>query len=150
MHRSDAVIGRCWQEWVDNGKFQCHEGSGRPRATVYRENGIIVRLAATSPDSSLSTFRSPQSGVMVWGCIYFDSWIPLVVIRGTHTAQWYFDDILRTVLLQFLLQYLGLIFQQDNARPHAARVIMNFLTARQILYWFPDHKFSLQSCMSGL
>ncbi|GFY08414.1 transposable element Tc1 transposase [Trichonephila clavipes] len=77
----------------------------------------------------------PQPGVMVRDAIYLDNWTSLVVIRGTLTAQWYVNHILRTVLLQFLLQYLGLVFQQDNARPHTARVIMNFLTASQTLSW---------------
>ncbi|GFX04581.1 transposable element Tc1 transposase [Trichonephila clavipes] len=59
----------------------------------------------------------------------------LVVIRGTLTAQWYVEDILRTVLLQFLLQYPILIFQQDNARTHTARVALNCFTACQTLPW---------------
>ncbi|GFV23106.1 hypothetical protein TNCV_1234081 [Trichonephila clavipes] len=50
-----------------------------------------------------------------------------MVIRGTLTAQWYADDILRTVLLPFLLQYPGLIFQQDNAKPYEAGVAMNYV-----------------------
>ncbi|GFX73956.1 transposable element Tcb1 transposase [Trichonephila clavipes] len=60
---------------------------------------------------------------------------PLVVIIGTLTAQRYVDDILRTVLLPFLLQYLGLIFHQNNARPLTACVAMNCLTAFQTLPW---------------
>ncbi|GFV21302.1 HTH_Tnp_Tc3_2 domain-containing protein [Trichonephila clavipes] len=28
MGRNNAVIRRCWQEWVDNGRFQCHDGRG--------------------------------------------------------------------------------------------------------------------------
>ncbi|GFV07157.1 transposable element Tc1 transposase [Trichonephila clavipes] len=77
----------------------------------------------------------PQPEVRVWGAISFDSRPPLVVISGTLTAQRYVDDILRTVLLPFLLQYPGLIFQQDNARPHASRVAINCLTAYQTLPW---------------
>ncbi|GFT86386.1 transposable element Tc1 transposase [Trichonephila clavipes] len=60
---------------------------------------------------------------------------PLVVIRVTITAQRYVDDILRTVLLPFLLKHRGLIFQQDNVRFHTARDVMNCLTACQTLPW---------------
>ncbi|GFY19776.1 transposable element Tcb1 transposase [Trichonephila clavipes] len=42
---------------------------------------------------------------------------------------------MRTILLPFLLQYHGLIFQQDNAKPHTTRVAMNYLTAYQTLSW---------------
>lgn len=230
MGRSDAAIRRCWQQWVDNGRVERRDGSGRPRATTDREDRLIVRAAVTAPDSSLSSIRratrtrvttmtihrrlrernlcsyrplrhlpltpahrrarlqwclarsgwnhadwgrivfsdesrfqlcpddhrrrvwrrpgqradpaftiarhtGPQQGVMVWGAISLDSRTPLVVIRGTLNAQRYVDDILRPVLLPFLLQYPGLIFQQDNARPHTARVAMNCLEACQTLPW---------------
>ncbi|GFV24586.1 transposable element Tc1 transposase [Trichonephila clavipes] len=69
------------------------------------------------------------------GCHFFRSQTPLVVIRGTLTAHRYVDGILRTVLLPFLLQYPGLIFQQDNAKPHTTRVAMSCLTAYQTLPW---------------
>ncbi|GFW09465.1 HTH_Tnp_Tc3_2 domain-containing protein [Trichonephila clavipes] len=38
MGRRDAAIRRCWQEWVDSGRFQRHDGSGRPKATADRED----------------------------------------------------------------------------------------------------------------
>ncbi|GFW86120.1 transposable element Tc1 transposase [Trichonephila clavipes] len=59
----------------------------------------------------------------------------MIVNRGTLTEQPYVDHILRTLLLPFLLQYLDLIFQQDNARPHTSRVVLNCLTAFQLLPW---------------
>ncbi|GFT86980.1 transposable element Tc1 transposase [Trichonephila clavipes] len=72
---------------------------------------------------------------MVWGAISFDSRTPLVVLRGTLTAQRFVDNILRTVLLKYLLQYRGLIFQQEIAGPHMARVLMNCLRTCQLLSW---------------
>ncbi|GFS84533.1 hypothetical protein TNCV_4606991 [Trichonephila clavipes] len=48
MGRSDAAIRRCWQEWVDSGSFQRHDGSGRPRATADQEDRLIVRSAVTA------------------------------------------------------------------------------------------------------
>ncbi|GFW59297.1 hypothetical protein TNCV_2910421 [Trichonephila clavipes] len=42
MGRSDAVIRRCWKEWVDNGRFRRHDDSGRPRATVDRKNRLFL------------------------------------------------------------------------------------------------------------
>ncbi|GFW30034.1 HTH_Tnp_Tc3_2 domain-containing protein [Trichonephila clavipes] len=58
MGRSDAAFRRCWQEWVDNGIFQRHDGSSRPRATADQEDRLIVRSAVTALDSSLSTIRN--------------------------------------------------------------------------------------------
>ncbi|GFY17789.1 transposable element Tcb1 transposase [Trichonephila clavipes] len=69
------------------------------------------------------------------GCHFFCSRTSLVVIRGTLTAHRYVNDILRTVLLPFLFQYLSLIFQKDNSKPYTKRVAMNCLTAYQTLPW---------------
>ncbi|GFU93271.1 histone-lysine N-methyltransferase SETMAR [Trichonephila clavipes] len=79
--------------------------------------------------------RGPHLEVIVWGAISFDSRALLVVIRGTLTAQRFVDDTLRTVLLPFLFQYPGLIFQQDYAKPHTIRAAINYLTAYQTLPW---------------
>ncbi|GFW47939.1 transposable element Tcb2 transposase [Trichonephila clavipes] len=231
MSRGDEAIRRCWQEWVDSGRFKHHDVSGRPRTISDREDRFIVRSAVTASYSSLSNIRRatrtqestmtihrwlvelnlrsyrtlrhmpltlahyqaicvikklsqaplsqwclaqsgwnhaewgcivlsceirfqlcsddhrrrvwrrpgqrtnptftiarhtyPQPGVMVCGATSFDSKTPLVVIRGSLTAQLFIDDILRTVLLPFLLQYPGLIFQQDNIKPHTVRVARN-------------------------
>ncbi|GFV47847.1 hypothetical protein TNCV_2369411 [Trichonephila clavipes] len=38
MGRSGTTIRRGWQEWVDNGRLQHHDGSGRLRATADRED----------------------------------------------------------------------------------------------------------------
>ncbi|GFV14400.1 HTH_Tnp_Tc3_2 domain-containing protein [Trichonephila clavipes] len=57
MDRSDAVIRRYWQEWVDSGRFPRHDGRDRPKATADVEDRLIVRSAVTTLDSSLSTIR---------------------------------------------------------------------------------------------
>ncbi|GFX77765.1 uncharacterized protein TNCV_1106821 [Trichonephila clavipes] len=74
------------------------------------------RAACPDPAFTITHHTCAQPGVMVWVAIFFYSRTPLVVIRGLLTAHRYVDDILRTVLLPFLFQYPGLIFQQDNAR----------------------------------
>ncbi|GFU48893.1 transposable element Tc1 transposase [Trichonephila clavipes] len=65
----------------------------------------------------------------------FLSWISLVVIRSTLTAHRYVDGILKTVLLPFLLQYPGFIFQQDNAKQHTTRFAMNCFPTYETLPW---------------
>ncbi|GFX65161.1 transposable element Tc1 transposase [Trichonephila clavipes] len=142
MGRSDAAIRRCWQEWVDSGRFQRHDGSGRAKTTADREGILIFRSAVTALDLSLSTLRHAArtrvSTLTVHRRLIEHSLryqTPLVVIRGTLTTQRYIDDILRTDFLPFLWQYPGLIFQQNNAPLHTARVAVNCLTACQTLPW---------------
>ncbi|GFV09762.1 transposable element Tcb2 transposase [Trichonephila clavipes] len=72
---------------------------------------------------------------MVWGAIAYDSWSTLIVMRGTLTGQSYVDDILRPHVGPFLNGLPGAIFQQDNARPHTARVSQDFLRHFQTLPW---------------
>ncbi|GFV99018.1 hypothetical protein TNCV_1509981 [Trichonephila clavipes] len=43
MGRSDTAIRRYWQEWVENGRLQGHDGSDRPKAIAYQERRLIAR-----------------------------------------------------------------------------------------------------------
>ncbi|GFX83252.1 DDE_3 domain-containing protein [Trichonephila clavipes] len=70
---------------------------------------------------------------MVWGDIAYDRRSALIVMRGTLTGQRYVDDILRPHVGSFLNGLPGSIFQQDNARPHTARVAQDFLRHFQTL-----------------
>ncbi|GFS86807.1 transposable element Tcb1 transposase [Trichonephila clavipes] len=72
---------------------------------------------------------------MVWGAIANDSRSTLNVMRGTLTGQRYVDDILRPHVGPFLNGHSGAIFQQDNARRHAARVAQDFLRHFQTFPW---------------
>ncbi|GFW96795.1 transposable element Tcb2 transposase [Trichonephila clavipes] len=72
---------------------------------------------------------------MVWGAIAYDSQSTLIVMRGTLTVQRYVNDILRPHVRPFLNGLQGAIFQQDNARPHTARVAQDFLRPFQTLPW---------------
>ncbi|GFV45482.1 transposable element Tcb1 transposase [Trichonephila clavipes] len=87
-------------------------------------------------------YNSPQTvlhhtartaGVMVWGAIDYACRSTLIVMHGTLTDQSYFDDILRPHVGLFLNGLPGAIFQQDNARPHTARVALDFLRHFQTL-----------------
>ncbi|GFT90485.1 transposable element Tc1 transposase [Trichonephila clavipes] len=140
---------------IASGRFQCHDSIGRPRATADREDRLIARSAVKAPDSSLSTIRlfSDESHFQlcpddhrrrVWRHPGQGA-DPAFTIAG-YKAQQYIDDILRPILLPFLLQYPGLIFQQDITRLHTARVAINCLTACQTLSW-PARSLSNRACL---
>ncbi|GFW88856.1 hypothetical protein TNCV_2682901 [Trichonephila clavipes] len=59
-------------------------------------------------------------------------------MRGSLTVQRYLGEILRHHVGPFLNGLPGEIFQQDNARPHTARVDEDFLRHFQTLPW-PAH-----------
>ncbi|GFW49792.1 HTH_Tnp_Tc3_2 domain-containing protein [Trichonephila clavipes] len=130
MGRSDAATRRCWQEWVANGRFQRHDGSGRPRATADREDRLIFISAVIAPDSSSSAIRRVtrtrvsvhHDPLQMADRVKF-SLVPTPTQPLTHACSLssqitvVLGPTSRTVLLSFLLQYPLLIFQQDNARP---------------------------------
>ncbi|GFS58100.1 transposable element Tc1 transposase [Trichonephila clavipes] len=92
--------------------------------TVYECGGALV--SCTIPPHS-STSHCPHSWCNDLGAIAYDSRSTLIVMRGTLTGQRYVDDILRPHVGPFLNSLPGAIFQQDNARPHTARVSQDYL-----------------------
>ncbi|GFW38425.1 DDE_3 domain-containing protein [Trichonephila clavipes] len=56
-------------------------------------------------------------------------------MRRTLTGQRYYDDILQPHVGPFLNCLPGALFQQDNARPHTARVAQDFLRHFQTPPW---------------
>ena len=78
--------------------------------------------------------RFGGGSVMIWGGITARHRTPLVVVQGNPTGVGYRDQILRPVVIPFLQRHgPGLTFQQDNARPHTARVAMDFLHHNNVM-----------------
>ena len=75
---------------------------------------------------------------MVWGGIAHGIKSQLIVVAGNMTTVRYKDESLRPVAVP-LVQQRNLILQQDNARPHVARVCQDFLANNNIapLAWPP-------------
>ncbi|GFW62849.1 transposable element Tc3 transposase [Trichonephila clavipes] len=86
-------------------------------------------------DESRFVWGTDDNRVRVWRRPAYDSRSNLIVMRGTLTGQRYVDDILRPHVGPFLNGLPGAIFQQDNARPHTARVAQDFLRHFQTLPW---------------
>ncbi|GFX08088.1 transposable element Tcb2 transposase [Trichonephila clavipes] len=105
LGRSDCVMRRFNLSSDDN------------RVCVWRRLGEHL-----NPAFALQRHTAPTAGVMVWGAIAYKTRSPLVLIRGTMTAQRYVHDFLQTHVLPLMQWLRGAIFQQDNARPHTARV----------------------------
>ncbi|GFV20413.1 transposable element Tcb1 transposase [Trichonephila clavipes] len=117
-----------WQKVVfsDESRFVLRTDDNR----VWRHPGELYN----SPHTVLR-HTARTAGVMVWGAIAYDSRSTLIGMRGTLTGQRYFDDILLPHEGPFLNGLPGVSFQQDNARPHTARVAPHFLRHFQTLPW---------------
>ena len=117
---------RQWRRvfFTDESRFTLFRPDGRPR--VYRRRGERFADACV-----LERDRFGGDSVMVWGGISHGLTSPLIVIAGNLTGVRYRDEILRPVAVPFVQQH-HLIFQQDNARPHVARVCQDFLANHSI------------------
>ncbi|GFV50262.1 transposable element Tc1 transposase [Trichonephila clavipes] len=119
-----------WEKVVFSDESRFALGTDDNLVRVWRHPGERYN----SPHTVLP-HTSRTAGVMVWGAIAYDSRSTLVVIRATLTGQRYVDDILRPHVGPFLNGHPGAIFQQDNARPHTARVAQDFVRHFQTLPW---------------
>ncbi|GFV67814.1 transposable element Tcb1 transposase [Trichonephila clavipes] len=112
-----------WQKVVFSDESRFVLGTDDNRVRVWRRPGEWYN----------SPHTTRTAGVMVWGALAYDNRSTLIVMRGTLTGQRYVDDILRPHVGPFLNGLPGAIFQQDNARPHTARVAQEFLRHFQTL-----------------
>ncbi|GFT92222.1 transposable element Tc1 transposase [Trichonephila clavipes] len=119
-----------WQKVVFSDESRFVLGTDDNRVRVWSRPGERYN----SPHTVLR-HTARTAGVMVWGAIAYDSCSTLIVMRRTLTGQHYVDDILQPHVGPFLNSLLGTIFQQDNARPHTARVSQDFLRHFQTLPW---------------
>ncbi|UYV66550.1 Transposase [Cordylochernes scorpioides] len=102
------------------------------RVRVWRRHG-----ERSNPAAIVERPTVRQCGIMVWGAFAYDSRSPLFRIQGTMTAQRYVDDVLRPVTLPYLQGVPNALYQQDNARPHTARISQQALQDVQMLPWPP-------------
>ncbi|GFX44643.1 transposable element Tcb1 transposase [Trichonephila clavipes] len=74
----------------------------------------------------------PAPGIMVLGGIGYHSRTPLVRIAGTLNSERYISEVLEPVVLHYIQGLATAIFQEDNARPHVARIVQRFFVNHQI------------------
>lgn len=107
--------------FTDESRFCIDRADGRER--VWRRTGeryadCCVREA--------DRWGGPSA--MVWGGITNNHRTPLLVLEGNLNARRYIDEVLEPCVIPFLEQHQDVgILQQDNARPHAARITTAYL-----------------------
>ncbi|GFV44919.1 transposable element Tcb1 transposase [Trichonephila clavipes] len=112
----------------DESRFSLSADDHRTR--VWRRTG-----QRSDPAFIVERHTAISQGVTVWGAISWDTRSSLVVLQGTLTARRYVDDILTPIVLPMLSSRPGVIYQQDNARPHTARLSQQRLQGYDVLPW---------------
>uniref|UniRef100_V5G1E7 Transposable element Tcb1 transposase n=1 Tax=Anoplophora glabripennis TaxID=217634 RepID=V5G1E7_ANOGL len=97
------------------------------------ENDITANL--------IQTVSFGGGGIMLWGGISWEGRTELVEVIGRMTSDWYIENILQDHVLPYMghIGYDRFVFMHDNARPHAAGIVTNYLDTVQIqkLDWPP-------------
>ncbi|GFU25190.1 transposable element Tc1 transposase [Trichonephila clavipes] len=98
------------------------------------ESGDTVERMHRREDqcSVMHRYTGHAPGIMVLDGIGYHSRTPLVRIAGTLNSQRYISEVLEPVVLPYLQGLAPAIFQQDNARPHVARIVDRFFVNHQI------------------
>ena len=112
--------------FTDECRFHLSSSDGRQR--VYRR-----RNERYADPCVVERNRYGGGSVMVWGGITARNRTQLVIIDGNLNAATYRDDVLAPAVVPFLQRHgPGIILQQDNARPHAARAVQQYLQQQQV------------------
>ncbi|GFX68440.1 HTH_Tnp_Tc3_2 domain-containing protein [Trichonephila clavipes] len=124
----------------DESRFSLSADDHRTR--VWRRTG-----QRSDPAFIVEWHTAISQGVTVWGAISWDTRSSLVVLQGTLTARRYGDDILTPIVLPMLSSRPGAIYQQDNARPHTARLSQQCLQGYDV-HGLPGHRsFANRACL---
>ncbi|GFT72587.1 transposable element Tcb1 transposase [Trichonephila clavipes] len=110
-----------WNEdvFTDESSICLEHHDGRIRVWRYRGERMLNSCV-------MHHHIGPASGIMVCGGIGYHSRTPLVRIAGTLNSQRYISQVLEPLVLPYLQGLATAIFQQDNARPHVARIVQRF------------------------
>jgi len=72
-------------------------------------------------------------GINVWGDVMHNGRSELYISRRTINAQIYRDDILNNIVIPFADNFgEEFVLIDDNARPHRANIVQEFLRERSV------------------
>ena len=80
----------------------------------------------------LQRHRGPTPSVMVWGAIGYSMRFRLLPIEGNLNSNRYIMEVLPPEVLPLFQATPHAIFQQDNSRPHMARIVQVFFQRRRV------------------
>ncbi|GFV05914.1 HTH_Tnp_Tc3_2 domain-containing protein [Trichonephila clavipes] len=127
---------------------QCRLDFCRPRATWSVTDWRRVIFS----DESRFSLSADDHRTRVWRRTGQRSDPAFIVERHTAISTRYVDDILTPIVLPMLSSRPGAIYQQDNARPHTARLSQQCLQGYDVLPWPRQvtRSFANRACLDAL
>ena len=116
-----------WRNVVfsDKSRFNMSYNDGRIDVRRYAgERNLRVCI--------LQRHKGPTPSVIVWGAIGYNMRPRFLRIEGNLNRNRYIREVLQPEVLPLLQATPHTIFQQDNARPHMARIVQAFFQRRRV------------------
>lgn len=132
---------REWEDVLFTDESKIMVDSSDKRQHVYRRRGERFSDACVR-----EVDRWGRASIMIWAGVSYHGKTELVFLndgvgRGGRrvagrgmTARRYVDEVLEPVALPYLQQHPGMTLQQDNARPHTARLTMDYLRDNNVAF----------------
>lgn len=113
--------------WSDESRVLLHVTDGR--VCVWRQNNT-----AYAEHNIVETVPFGGGSVMVWGCVSYDCKVDLITVRGNLNVQSYRQNIPEASIVPHFDNHLNTrpVFMDDNAKPHRARVVTDYLCDESI------------------
>ncbi|GFX20071.1 transposable element Tcb1 transposase [Trichonephila clavipes] len=160
VQRNSSTIVRVSKQWTDEGRTARKSGSGPRNVTSARDDRrlrddwqqvvfsdesrfnlwhhdsrIRVRRYAGErhiPECIIEHHSGRAPGVMVWGAIAYHGRSQLLRIVGNLISTRYINEVLQAQAIPFQQGLPGVVYQQDNARPHVAKTVKSYLDSQQV------------------
>ena len=98
-------------------------------------NDVFVHVHQTTKDEDLPINAQLHTGgisVMFWGCFSKLGLGPLVALEGSMNAQRYIQLLEDTLLPELQVADAQMVFMQDNAPCHKAKIVMDFFDTNHV------------------
>ena len=115
--------------WTDESRFCLDFCDGRVRV-----RRLPNERYAGNCISEHDRYRG--GSVMIWGGMWSNGKTTAVIIQGTMNSETYLHQVINPIVIPTVQQH-NLVFQQDNARPHVARIVTEKLeqSSVEVLPW---------------
>ena len=144
--RKRFEFGKCIQEQLSNDHEFLNKilWSDETMISCYpHKRKMVVRVHASVDDENLPLNPAVQGGgfnVMFFGSFSKSAFGQLAVIKGKIDAKKYIENIKNFIEPELNASEVPLIFMQDNAPCHKAKIVMEYLKKKRIktLDWPPQ------------
>ncbi|GFT72774.1 transposable element Tc1 transposase [Trichonephila clavipes] len=151
LGRSDMVVARCWQQWITEGRVYRRGGHPVPSRETIRRRLTEVGLRSRRPLRRLPLtphhrqcrldFCRPRAtwSVTDWRRVIFSDESRFSLSADDHRTRVWRRTGQRSdpafIVERHTAISQGAIYQQDNARPHTARLFQQCLQGYDVLPW---------------